>query len=171
MSDLYEHRRHWRAIKTIMQLLIMLPFVLLLALWAVLKYLVGLQKQVANEKASKKLTILISGAKMSKSLYFVRWLGQAGHKIILIETPKYWCAGTRYSKYVDKFYTVSDLKGDGGKAYRRDIMEIAKRHEIDWFIPVCSPASEVVDSQVADDLRAAVNAKVLHLGSKYIETY
>ena len=51
---------------------------------------------------------------MSKSLYFVRWFGQAGHKIILIETPKYWCAGTRHSKYVHKFYTVSDIKGTDG---------------------------------------------------------
>ena len=108
---------------------------------------------------------------MSKSLYLIRWLGEAGHKVILYETPKYWCSGSRFSKYVHAFYTVSDFREDEGKKYRQELLEIAKRHQIDWFIPACSPASENIDSFVADDLRSELNCKVLHLASKYLETY
>ena len=108
---------------------------------------------------------------MSKSLYLVRWLGKAGHRVILFETPKYWCSGARFSRYVDAFYTVSDFREDNGKKYRADILAIARKHKIDWWIPACSPASENFDSLVADDLRRELDAKVLHLSSKYLETY
>ena len=115
--------------------------------------------------------VLVSGAKMSKSLYLIRWLGEAGHKVILYETPKYWCSGSRFSKYVETFYMVSDFREDEGKKYRQEILEIAKRHNIDWFIPACSPASENIDSFVADDLRSELDCKVLHLASKHLDTF
>lgn len=153
-DSLYEAARTWRAVKTIMQLLLMLPVVLLITIVSVISNLLGCAKRVKNERDGDKKVVLVSGAKMSKSLYLIRWLGEAGHDVILYETPKYWCSGSRFSRHVKAFYTVSDPSEDEGKKYRAEILEIAKKHKIDWFIPACSPASENVDSFVADDLRS-----------------
>ena len=48
---------------------------------------------------------------------------------------------------------------------------IARKHNVDWWIPACSPASENIDSLVADELRRELDAKVLHLSSKYLDTF
>ena len=59
------------------------------------------------DEAKKDVTIVITGAKMYKSAMLVKWLGKAGYRIILVETEKFWCSGTRFSKYVDEFHTVA----------------------------------------------------------------
>ena len=171
IDSLYEAARTWRAIKTIMQLLLMLPVVLVIIIVSVILNMLGYAKRVKNERDGDKKVVLVSGAKMAKSLYLIRWLGEAGHEVILFETRKYWCSGSRFSRHVKAFYTVSDPSDDEGKKYRTEILEIAERHRIDWFIPCCSPASENIDSFVADDLRSKLNAKVLHLASKYLDTF
>jgi carbamoylphosphate synthase large subunit len=105
---------------------------------------------------------------MSKACMFVRWFGRAGYKVILIETEKFWCSGTRFSKYVHKFYTVSDaIKFP--KQYKQDILEICKRHNIDMFIPVCAPATEQLDSEITTELMRN-GIKTLHAPSDKFES-
>ena len=99
---------------------------------------------------------------------FVRWFGRAGYKVILIETEMFWCSGAKFSKYVDKFYTVSDaIKYP--KQYKTDILNICKRHNVDWFIPVCAPATEQLDSEIATELKKQ-NVKVLHAPADKFES-
>ena len=107
-------------------------------------YLLGKRTSVTK----KDVTIVITGAKMYKSAMFVKWLGKAGYRIILVETEKFWCSGTRFSKYVEKFYTVSCAINKPDQ-YVSDMLAICKNHKADWFIPACAPATEKLDSIVA----------------------
>lgn len=57
---------------------------------------------VGNEK--QVITVLVTGAKMSKSLHLARCLKRADPervKIVLIEIEKYWLSGSRFSNVVD----------------------------------------------------------------------
>ena len=49
-ENLYETGRHFRAVKTIMQLLLMLPVVLLITIVSVLSNMMGCSSRVKNER-------------------------------------------------------------------------------------------------------------------------
>lgn len=95
----------------------------------------------------KNITIVITGAKMYKSTLFVKWLGKAGYDIILVETEKFWCSGSKFSKYVKKFYTVADALSQP-EQYVNDLLRICKENNAKMFIPACAPATEQLDSIV-----------------------
>ena len=90
-------------------------------------------------------SILISGAKMSKALLLARSFHAAGHRVILVETHKYWLSGSRFSNSVSSFYTTPNPKQDL-PAYIQALVEIIKKENIDLYIPVCSPAASYYDS-------------------------
>ncbi len=90
-------------------------------------------------------TILISGGKMTKALQLARSFHQAGHRVILIETHKYWLTGHRYSWAVDQFYTVPNPQT---KEYPQALLEIVKKENVDVYVPVCSPVASYYDAEV-----------------------
>ena len=47
-------------------------------------------------------TVLISGGKMTKALHLARAFHHAGHRVILIESPKYRLTGHRFSRSVSR---------------------------------------------------------------------
>lgn len=94
---------------------------------------------------SNPQTILISGGKMTKALQLARSFYNAGHRVILIETHKYWLTGHRYSHAVDRFYTVPDPRSED---YETALLEIVIREGIDVYVPVCSPVASYFDSKV-----------------------
>ncbi len=89
--------------------------------------------------------ILITGGKMTKALQLARSFHEAGHKVILIETHKYWLSGHRFSKAVEKFYTVPAPEKDPD-GYCQAILKIVQQENIDAFIPVSSPVASYYDS-------------------------
>ncbi len=95
---------------------------------------------IANPKS-----ILISGGKMTKALQLARSFYAAGHRVVLVETDKYWLTGHRFSRAVDAFYTVPAPQKDE-KAYIQALVNIAKKENIDIYVPVCSPVSSYYDS-------------------------
>lgn len=97
---------------------------------------------------SKNKTVVINGGKMQKSLLCVKWFGQAGYNVIVVETQRYWVSSSRFSKYCTKFYTVSDCRTNPEK-YKAEIVKICKDHNAEYFIPVCAPASEKLDAEIA----------------------
>jgi len=103
----FEENRTFRAVKTLLILSILAFFYMPICLMAKLRYYL-----LCKGKRVKKngITVVVTGAKMYKSTMFVKWLGQAGYDVILVETEKFWCSGSRFSKYVTKFLTVSDAK-------------------------------------------------------------
>jgi predicted ATP-grasp superfamily ATP-dependent carboligase len=90
-------------------------------------------------------TILISGGKMTKALQLARSFYNAGHRVILIESDKYWLTGHRYSWAVDRFYTVPNPQT---KEYPQALLDIVKQEAVDVYVPVCSPVSSYYDAQV-----------------------
>ncbi len=121
---------------TFVLLLILLPFNLIKVIPSLLWTLVGkaFQKKIV---AKSPKNILITGAKMTKSLQLARSFYAAGHKVFLLETNQYWLSGNRFSNAIKGFYTVPDPQKDWD-GYCRELLDIVKRKNIELFIPVSS---------------------------------
>ena len=114
-------------------------------------------RRTATPIASDPKTVLISGGKMTKALHLARAFHRAGHRVILVEAEKYRLTGHRFSRAVDRFYTVPS-SGDPG--YASALVEIVRRESVDVYIPVCSPASALHDAQAKAEL--SEYCEVLH---------
>ena len=91
------------------------------------------QKQVILTENPKN--ILIGGGKMTKTLQLARSFHAAGHRVILFDLEQYWFSGYRFSNAVAGFYTVPDSHKDR-EAYTQAVRAIAKKENIDFFVPV-----------------------------------
>lgn len=100
-------------------------------------------------------TILISGGKMTKALALARAFHRAGHRVILVEARKYRITGHRFSRAVDRFYTVPEPQADG---YAEALAAIARREAVDVYVPVCSPLASQFDAAA----KAALACEVVH---------
>jgi predicted ATP-grasp superfamily ATP-dependent carboligase len=80
-------------------------------------------------------TILIAGGRMTKALLLARSFHSAGHRVILIDTKKFWHSGNQYSNSIAAFYTVPDPSKDL-QGYVEALRSIAKKEQVDLFIPV-----------------------------------
>ncbi|MGI8712700.1 MAG: ATP-grasp enzyme [Solirubrobacteraceae bacterium] len=107
--------------------------------------------------ASEPRTILISGGKMTKALHLARAFHRAGHRVVLIEAEKYRLTGHRFSRAVDRFYTVP---APGEPGYAAALIDIARREAVDVYIPVCSPSSAHHDALAKAQL--GEHCEVLH---------
>ena len=88
-------------------------------------------------------TILISGGKMTKALTLARAFRRAGHRVILVESSKYRLTGHRFSRCVDRFYTVPKPQDE---AYAHALLDIVRAESVDVYVPVCSPAASCHDA-------------------------
>ena len=95
--------------------------------------------------ATSPRTVLVTGGKMAKSLNITRALWRAGHRVVLVETDKYWCSGSRLSKSVWAFATVADPRFDGD-AYLADLQRVFEEYGCDTFLPVSSPFAAHFDA-------------------------
>jgi predicted ATP-grasp superfamily ATP-dependent carboligase len=114
--------------------------------------------------AAHPQTILISGGKMTKALQLARSFHQAGHRVILIETHKYWLTGHRYSRAVDRFYTVPSSQT---KEYPQALLSIVQQEQVDIYVPVCSPVASYYDAAVQEIL--APHCSVMHVDLKILQ--
>jgi len=99
----------------------------------------GDQSDLRSEQEFDQKTVLLTGGKMTKALQLARSFHAAGHHVILVETKKYWMTGHRFSRAVDRFYRVTAPKTDP-EAFIRDLTEIVQKEQVDFFVPVTSPA-------------------------------
>jgi predicted ATP-grasp superfamily ATP-dependent carboligase len=102
-------------------------------------------------KTSNPKNILISGGKMTKALQLARSFHAAGHRVVLLETHKYWLTGHKFSQAVDKFYTVPAPQKHP-QDYIKALVDIVKRENIDVYIPVTSPIGSYYDSLAKPEL-------------------
>ncbi|NEN89749.1 MAG: ATP-grasp domain-containing protein [Okeania sp. SIO3H1] len=125
-------------IGTITLLLIVLPFNLLIVIPSIIWNFIGkkFQKKAASQNQKN---VLITGAKMTKSLQLARSFHAAGHKVFLLDSNKYWLSGNRFSNAVTGFYTVPAPKKNWD-GYCQELLEIVKKEKIDIFIPVSGAA-------------------------------
>jgi predicted ATP-grasp superfamily ATP-dependent carboligase len=139
-ADLRELETIVKTVATLLLLLLMLPVNLAVTALALLvSVMVRLPKSVALDPK----TILISGGKMTKALQLARSFDRAGHRVILIESHKYWLTGHRFSRSVDRFYTVPKPQDPD---YIDALLEIVKQEGVDVYIPVCSPVASYYDA-------------------------
>ncbi len=103
-------------------------------------------------------TILVSGGKMTKALQLARSFYQAGHRVVLVESERYWLAAHRFSRAVDAFHTLPNPESP---AYIEALYAIAASERIDVFVPVSSPVGSLIDSRAM--LRLAELCEVVHV--------
>ncbi|MEL6813990.1 MAG: ATP-grasp enzyme [Cyanobacteria bacterium J06598_3] len=154
-------------ITTLLLLLLVLPLNAALVLFALLARTISRPLRTAPTASNPK-TVLISGGKMTKALQLARSFHQAGHRVVLVETHKYWLIGHRFSNAVDKFYTVPNVHSPD---YAQALLKLVKREHIDTYVPVCSPAASYFDSQAIKVLSppGAPACEVLHVSPDRIE--
>ncbi len=97
----------------------------------------------SRETATGPRTIMISGGKMTKALQLARSFHAAGHRVILIESRKYRLTGHRFSRAVDRFYTVPPPQSPD---YVDALVEIVRSEGVDVYVPVCSPVASYHDA-------------------------
>jgi predicted ATP-grasp superfamily ATP-dependent carboligase len=124
-------------------LLFLLPFNLLLVFFALIYNFI--KKQQKRSLSDHPKNILVTGAKMAKSLQLARLFYAAGNRVILIETEKYWLSGSRFSNTISKFYTVPDPQKNWD-AYCKKMLHIIQKEKIDVFVPVTSPVGSYYES-------------------------
>ncbi|WP_293073179.1 ATP-grasp domain-containing protein [Moorena sp. SIO3H5] len=136
----------FKTLGTLTLLLLIAPFNLIKILPAVL-FNTLLKKNHKKELNKDHKNILLTGAKMTKCLQLARLFDEAGHKVFMVETNKYWLSGNRFSKAVTGFYTVPNPKKDWN-GYCQKLLDIVKEENIDIFIPVSGVALNYYESLV-----------------------
>ena len=140
-------RRFQTAVKTIatlILLLLVLPLNIALTAIALLRSII-IKPFQSRSIADSPQTILISGGKMTKALQLARSFHNAGHRVILVETHKYWLTGHRYSWAVDRFYTIPNPQTD---EYSQALLKIVQQEKVNIYVPVCSPVASYYDAEV-----------------------
>ncbi|MDF5727724.1 MAG: ATP-grasp enzyme [Rhizonema sp. PD38] len=131
---------------TLALLLIAFPFnctvVLATLLWNFFSR--SFNKQVVLNENPKN--ILIGGGRMTKTLQLARSFHAAGHRVILFDLEQHWFSGYRFSNSVARFYTVPDSHKDIS-GYTQAVRVIAKKENIDFFVPVGIFAASYFDSE------------------------
>jgi predicted ATP-grasp superfamily ATP-dependent carboligase len=148
---------------TLALLLLVLPLNLTLTAIALLTATLTKPFQSKSIEANPQ-TILISGGKMTKALQLARSFHNAGHRVILIETDKYWLTGHRYSWAIDKFYTVPNPQSP---EYPQALLNIVKQEGVDGYVPVCSPVASYYDAEVQTVI--APYCSVMHVDVEMLE--
>ncbi len=118
----------------------------------------GTVRPQAAPVAADRRTILVSGGKMTKALQLCRSFHAAGHRVLLVESPKYRLTGHRFSRSVDGFHTVPDPDDEG---YTAALLAIVEQEDVDVYVPVCSPAASLPDARAKEVL--STRCEVLHL--------
>lgn len=120
---------------TLTLLAIAFPFNLTIVLLAWVWSWISRPFQPAPVVAAAPKNILLAGARMTKTLQLARSFHAAGHRVVLIDTEKFWLNGNQFSNAVAGFYTVPDPQKDL-EGYTKRLQAIAQQEQIDLFIPV-----------------------------------
>ena len=113
--------------------------------------------------AAQPRTVLVSGGKMTKAMQLARSFHGAGHRVILVESRKYRLTGHRFSRAVDRFYTVPAPQAPD---YAAALLRIVRREGVHVYVPVSSPVASYYDAQAKHVL--APYCEVLHVDPEMV---
>lgn len=116
-----------------------------------------------EQPAPSGRTVLVSGGKMTKALALARAFHAAGHRVVLVETPRYRLTGHRFSRAVAAFHTVPDPTDEG---YAEALRRVVEAEGVDVYVPVCSPVASYYDALAAERLEPA--CEVVHAPTELI---
>ncbi|WVF66751.1 hypothetical protein IAT40_001493 [Kwoniella sp. CBS 6097] len=113
----------------------------------------GIAKRAhAEGDGSKTRCVLITGGRMTKGLTLARAFKRAGWKVIGVDEEGWGeLCPMRFSSAVDKFYILPPA-ADSYKRYSAKLLDIARIHSVDLFIPVSGAGSSVEDAQAAEEM-------------------
>ena len=154
-----------RTLGTLAVLQVALPVNLAVTAVALLRTAVAPRPAATGAPSRRSRTVLVSGGKMTKALQLARSFHAAGHRVVLVESEKYRLTGHRFSRSVDRFYTVpAPESGD----YASALLTIVRAEGVDVYVPVCSPAASYYDALAAPLL--APYCEVLHCDAEMVRT-
>lgn len=151
----------FKSVGTLILLLLTLPVNAAVVLVALLINLVIQSSRDFHQgsAAANSKTILLTGGKMTKALQLARSFHGAGHRVILVETAKYWLSGHRYSRAVSQFRTVPAPEQDAD-GYYSALVDLVHQENVDAFIPVSSPVASYHDAVAGEKMPS--DCEVLH---------
>jgi len=95
--------------------------------------------------STKKITVIMTGGKMSKTLHLARCLrsfaeanNQIQLKIVILESVRFRYNATRFSRCVDHFVPISSPR-DSEEAYMDGIYNVCLEYDATHFLPVAAP--------------------------------
>ncbi len=137
-----------------------------------------LEQPRGNGQAPKNkvnITVVLTGAKMSKTLHIVRclrsyaWDQNQQHayqevnlKIIVLEQDKFRYNATRASRCVDHFHVITSPRVSEQR-YMDDIYQVCEKYQATHFLPVAAPVEAVYDSQLKHRLESELGMVALHM--------
>ena len=104
-------------------------------------------KVSATASSPNRKTAIVTGGKMSKAYFVAKHLKDAGCRVVLVETHKYWMVASRFTSCIDRFITVPVPEQDP-KGYLSALKQLAYEEDADLFVPVSSPVASIYDAQV-----------------------
>jgi len=167
-NDGFHSKLRLRCVLTILVLIGCIPLsILYIAIFTLLAYPIGSPKKRHYPVTENSKMVMITGGKMSKSLHFARWFWKNGYKVVMVETEKYRFVGPRWSRAVTHFETVTCPRANP-KQYVEDLVNIAEKYDVDYFVPVSSPVSALHDSEAKPKLKE-LGCQVLHFNLEMTE--
>lgn len=107
-----------------------------------------------SQRPQKNETILVTGARTTKSLVLARIFWKAGYRVILADEAEWgYLASARFSRCIDSCHDLPDPLVDHA-AYERAIRSIIKNEKVDLWVPGSSAGATVNDAKVAEVVRA-----------------
>merc|ERR1712151_638251 len=102
-------------------------------LYALAAWICNFRQKVQSRKpiTEKSPIVMVTGGKMAKSLHFARWFWKSGYKVVMVETEKYWLAGSRWSRAVTWFDTVPCPRNNP-KGYIDGLVKVAEIYKVDF---------------------------------------
>lgn len=91
----------------------------------------------------RRLTVLLSGGKMTKALQLARSFHGDGHRVVLAESRGYRFTGHRFSRAVDAFHVIPEPTDPG---YSDALLGIVRSEGVDVYVPVSSPVASYHDA-------------------------
>jgi len=169
INDGFHSYKKARCVFTIIMLTALLPlsilYVAIVTLFSMLNDLHTKKRNYQVTDSSK--VVMVTGGKMSKSLHFARWFWKNGYKVVMVETEKYCYSGSRWSRAVTHFETVTCPRKSADE-YMDGLVRIAEKYNVDFFVPVSSPVSAIPDANVKPRLKE-LGCKVLHFDLEMTE--
>ena len=150
-----------KTVAALILLLLVFPFNLAITVIALLR---AIAIRPHGRVSTQPKTILVSGGKMTKALQLARSFHQAGHRVVLIESHKYWLTGHRFSWAVDRFYTVPEPQAED---YTDALLEIVQKEGVDVYVPVCSPVASYHDAKAKQSL--SKHCEVMHFDPEMVK--
>ena len=155
----------YRRIRCIVTFTILIGLIPLSIIYMAIVTFMSMLSDIPKKKQNYPVTtdsklVMLTGGKMSKSLHFARWFWKNGYKVVMVETEKYCYAGTRWSRAVTYFETVTCPRTNPDD-YMEGLIKIAKKYNVDFFVPISSPVSAIPDAKVKPRLKE-IGCEVLH---------